>query len=132
MFPAYIRGMKVENKRVVFKTEGKVTDFVAATRQVEEFNNANPDLARALKSKNCLYGCTAKEKKALDEFYDRLGRQSAGDIGVADLMVIKIMAEKMNERERGIRERDKMEMRGGKSNKREQTPERVIYPSPWQ
>jgi hypothetical protein len=132
MFPAYIRGMKVENKRMVFKTEGKVTDLVAATRQVEEFNNANPDLARALNSKNCLYGCTAKEKKALDKFYDRLGRQSAADVGISDLMMMKLVTEKMNERERGIRERNKMEMRGNKTNKPEQTPERVIYPSDWQ
>lgn len=126
-FPAYIRGMTVKNKGISVKTEAKMTDFVALTRRMDQFNKANPVLAKALEKQNCLYGCTPEEKAEMDKFFSKAAGKDANDMTPAELMKMKMMLSKMNRREKDIRQRNKVEMlKNGQGA--EPVPDAIIYP----
>lgn len=125
VFPAYVRGMSVKNKLISIKTETKITDFIAVTRRMNEFNKANPALARALEKQNCLYGCTPEEKAEMDKFFNKTAGKDANDMTPGDLMKMKMMLSKMNMREKDIRQRNKVEML---KNRQEPVPDAIIYP----
>jgi hypothetical protein len=123
LLPVYIRKIEARNKVLRFNTELKMTNQLAPVCDLNNFRKNNPDLARALESEDCLYGCTDKEKEEMDKFYKSLTGSSAGDVQMAKLIVAKAMTGKMRQRDLVLREK-----KINKFKPREQRPERIIMP----
>ena len=96
--PVYIRKINVVDKAVVLKTEIKVTDGVAMMRKMEEFENTNPQVARALDSRSCLYGCTGEERRKLQEWMRKIDARSANDVTGKETLVFRSMRKTMDDR----------------------------------
>jgi len=127
-FPAYIKKIEVRDKMVRFDVEAKVTEIVSMSRMMLKWRKSNPDLVNALESKNCLFGCTPKEWKALHEFNENLYTARADQINVSQIMVGQAITTAMDKRAREKREKDIREYMKGPAR----LPDRVIYPDQMQ
>ena len=123
LLPVYIRKIEATNKVVRFSTESKMTNSLVPICDLSNFRKSNPDLARALESKDCLYGCTKKEKDDLEKFYKSLNGFGAQDVQMAKLVRAKMMYGKMEERDRVLREKNISQFK-----QTEPKPDRVIMP----
>jgi len=96
--PVYIRKIEVRDKLIRLETELKVTERVALQKKMRQFEDSNPTLARALNSRNCLYGCTPKEREALDKWMKTIRNRSANDVSPEEVMFFKMVSNQMHER----------------------------------
>lgn len=96
--PVYIRKIIVADKLITIKTELKITEETASRKKVEDFYQKNPDLASALNSKNCLYGCTEDERAELKKWMDNMKSKRADELSVEEMGYFKTASELMNTR----------------------------------
>lgn len=104
--PVYIRNLLVTDKLITMKTELKITEETAARKKVDDFYKNNPDLARALSSKNCLYGCTQEEREELEKWMNEIKNKRADQIGLEEVGYFKTANAIMEARKIQYREED--------------------------
>lgn len=102
--PVYIRNISVAEKLITFKTELKISEETAARKKVDDFYKNNPDLARALSSKNCLYGCTEEERAELEKWMNNIKSKRADQIGIEEVGYFKTASALMEARKTQYRE----------------------------
>ncbi len=123
--PVYIKKIEAREKIFRFDLEPRVTSEYSFARQSEKFLQANPELGRAMESKNCLYGCTQEEWDALQKYHSELKTLGARDIKMTDAVRAQAMVNMMKRRDAERRE-NPFERR--KEYEPETEPDVIIYP----
>lgn len=96
--PVLVRRIDVRDKGIDISTELKITDAVAMETHINRWKDDNPEAARAMDKKNCLYGCTEEEYKALNEWMKKSGSRSANDLTMEEVAFYKMVTKTINDR----------------------------------